>query len=119
MQLINGASELLRIGEQLSRPDVGVADAAVDELVGADTLPGGEGVVGTRVQMDQVHHYVHRPRTFHTYFKPCLQSSFMATVLKHFTGGMSCSQSRNISHICIRKQFTVMVFKVLKHFIDI
>ena len=38
-----------------------MSDATVDEAVGADSLPGGEGVVGARVQVDQIHHDVHRP----------------------------------------------------------
>ena len=50
-----------------------MSDATVDEAVGADSLPGGEGVVGARVQVDQIHHDVHRPEpgTWLDIMSPC------------------------------------------------
>jgi hypothetical protein len=37
-------------------------NAAVHKAVGAYALPGGEGVVGTGIQMDQIHHDIYRPK---------------------------------------------------------
>lgn len=50
-----------RFGREIKTFYVGVTLAVKHEIIAADSFPGGKGVVGACVQVDQIHHVHERP----------------------------------------------------------